>query len=65
MICIKLTAANSFIGNFYFFMEIDRNYYFSNPLCFVYADQIFDRLYEEELLQTIKLIALDSHIINI
>ena len=39
IICIKLTVANSFIGNFYFFIETT----FFQSLC-VFSDQLLNRL---------------------
>ena len=67
IICIKLTAANSFIGNFYFFsdIEIDRTRCFFKSFVFVCSGQIFDRLDEENSFETIELVSLNSNIINI
>ena len=48
IIYVKLTVANNFIGNFYFFIATT----IFQILC-VCLDQILDRLYEEELLHTI------------
>ena len=50
IICIKLTVANSFIGNFYFFIATT----FFQILC-VFSDQILDCLQEERLLHRIQL----------
>ena len=44
IICIKLPAPNSFIGNFFFVATL------SSQTVFVCSDQIFDCLYEDLLL---------------
>ena len=52
----------------HFFLDFSKNIYEFSFLVLLpvkSSDQIFDRLWEEELLQTIELIALNSHIINI
>ena len=52
----------------HFFLDFSKNIYESSFLVLLplkSSDQIFDRLCEEELLQTTELIALNSHIINI
>ena len=56
-----------FMGNFYFFIATSKLIATTvfKFFVFVCSEQIFDRLYEEELLQTIELIALNGHIINI
>ena len=57
IICIKLPAPNSFVGNFFFVATL------SSQTVFVCSDQIFDCLYEDLLLDkllTIKLSPLIS-----